>query len=339
MTPSPSGAPDPLLEVRDLRKRFRSRRGGDVFAVDGLDLHVAPGEFLGLVGESGCGKSTTARLVLRLLEPDGGDVVWKGRSVPAMGPAELRAFRREVQIVFQDPAGSLNPRHTVERALEEVLAVHRMVEGRRGRRQRVRELLERVGLDPDDSRRHPHQFSGGQRQRVAIARALAVEPDLLVLDEPVSALDVSEQARVLELLETLRRELGLTCLLIAHDLSVVRRSCDRVAVMYRGRLVEEGPVDAVFDAPAHPCTRGLLAAARTGRFVPSALPQGDPSRPGGAFPDPAETEGGCPFHPRCPHPQRDAACRAGRPPMVEIPHGTGHRAACIKVETSPRKHP
>lgn len=250
----------PLLEVRDLVKRWppRGRGGKETVAVDGVSLELRRGETLGLVGESGCGKTTLARAILRLVEPTSGTVVFDGVEVGSLGPRALRAFRRRAQIVFQDPYGSLNPRMSVGAALEEALAVHGL--GGADRRGAVVTLLERVGLGREHAARYPHELSGGQRQRVGIARALSVEPELLVLDEPVSALDVSVQAQVLNLLAELQEELGLTCLFVAHDLAVVRHVSDRVAVMRAGRIVETAPTGRLFADPADPHTRDLLEA-------------------------------------------------------------------------------
>jgi ABC-type oligopeptide transport system ATPase subunit len=251
--------PEPLLVVRDLRREFGGRRH-PVVAVDGVSFDLDAGECLGLVGESGSGKSTTARCVLRLIEPTAGRVVFDGRDVTAAGRDGLRALRRDMQIVFQDPYASLNPRMTVEELVGEGLAVHGLRADRAARRRRVVELLELVGLDERHLARHPRDFSGGQRQRLVIARALAVEPRLLVCDEPVSALDVSVQAQVLNLLRELQQQLGLTILFIAHDLAVVRFFCDRVAVMHDGRIVEAGETEQVLSEPREPYTRELLLA-------------------------------------------------------------------------------
>ena len=315
----------PLLELRGLRTEYPpGRRGGSpVVAVDGVDLTVAEGTTLALVGESGCGKSTLARSVLRLTEPREGSIHFDGRDVRAMDRTALRAFRREAQIVFQDPTGSLNPRLSVGAALEEALGVQGY--GRADRWRRAGILLEEVGLGDELRNRYPHELSGGQRQRVGIARALSVEPRFLVLDEPVSALDVSVQARVMALLDRLQRDRGLTYLLIAHDLALVRAVADRVVVMYRGRIMETASTERLHDTPRHPYTRVLLEAA-SGRWVGGT--QSDPStvrEVGGA--DGAAWEG-CPYYARCPHPARDAECRGSRPPL-EGPD-PGHRAACYK---------
>jgi len=292
----------PLVEVRDLRKHFPVGGGflgsgrAVVRAVDGVSLAISSGETVGLVGESGCGKSTFGRLVLRLLEPTEGDVLFDGRSLSSLGRRELRALRREMQIVFQDPYGSLNPRMRIADIVGEGLAVHHL--GTRSeRRARVLELLTRVGLPADSADRYPHQFSGGQRQRIGIARALAVRPRFIVADEAVSALDVSIQAQIVNLLQDLRRELGLTLLFIAHDLRVVEHVSDRVAIMYLGRIVELAPRDELYANPRHPYTQALL----------SAVPELDRARRrtritlGGEPPSPVAPPDGCAFHPRCPH--------------------------------------
>jgi oligopeptide/dipeptide ABC transporter ATP-binding protein len=292
----------PLIEVRDLRKHFPIGRGlfgrgrGAVRAVDGVTFTIRAGETLGLVGESGCGKSTLGRLILRLIEPTSGDVRYEGRSLLELGGGEMRAMRRAMQIVFQDPYGSLNPRMRVSQIVGEGLVIHRM--GSRAQRQeRVRELLTLVGLPEDAGDRYPHEFSGGQRQRIGIARALAVEPRFIVADEAVSALDVSIQAQILNLLQDLKRRLGLTMLFISHDLRVVEHLSDRVAIMYLGRVVEIGPRDQVYGDPRHPYTKALL----------SAVPVPDPRRQHqrivvtGDLPSPVNPPSGCAFHPRCPY--------------------------------------
>jgi oligopeptide transport system ATP-binding protein len=330
--PGVAGAIDrtqpPLLRVRDLKKHFPIRRGlfggsqGQVKAVDGVSFDLWRGETLGLVGESGCGKSTTGRTVLRLLEPTAGEIHFDGQDVRSLDSHGLRALRRRAQIVFQDPFGSLNPRMSVGAMLEEALAVHRL--GGPNRRSRVVELLERVGLRAEHVDRYPHEFSGGQRQRLGIARALSVEPDFLVLDEPVSALDVSVQAQVVNLLEDLQRDLGLTYLFIAHDLALVEHVSDRVAVMYLGRIVELADSSDLYRDPEHPYTRALLSA------VPRPDPQGREGRQRvvleGDVPSPSAPPPGCPFHPRCPHPLKDDSCRSVLPVMKGA--SKGHLAAC-----------
>ena len=325
----PEPAPDALLAVSGLKKHFPIRSGflsrvsAHVKAVDGVSFWIRRGETLGLVGESGSGKSTTGRAILRLIEPTAGEVRFRGKDVMAMGAAELRALRREAQIIFQDPYASLNPRMTVGDAIREVLEVHRLAAGEAAER-RIRELFDTVGLRPSHANRYPHEFSGGQRQRIGIARALAVEPAFIVCDEPVSALDVSVQAQVVNLLEALQEELGLAYLFIAHDLSVVEHVSDRVAVMYLGRIVETADARTLIADPRHPYTRALL----------SAVPVPEPGRSRerivlpGDVPSPIDPPSGCPFHPRCPHPRKDEECARVRPPLAE--KAPGHFAACIK---------
>ncbi len=258
---------EPLLEVRGLVKHFPltrgvivQRRAGAVKAVDGIDLTLTAGQTHGLVGETGCGKSTTARLIVRLLEPTAGEIRFAGRDIARLGGGALRTLRRELAMVFQDPYSSLNPRRTVGSIVAEPLAIHGLQPDRAARRRRVQELMDTVGLNPEHYNRYPHEFSGGQRQRVGVARALALSPKLLIADEPVSALDVSIQAQILNLLRELQREFGLTLLFISHDLAVVRYMCERVAVMHHGKIVESGAVEQLYRAPAHPYTRELLAA-------------------------------------------------------------------------------
>ncbi len=322
-----------LLEVENLAKHYPMRRGlvmsrtvGTVRAVDGIGFGVARGETLALVGESGCGKSTTARLALRLIEPTTGAVRFEGQDITTLRGAALRALRRRMQIVFQDPFASLNPRMTVGEILEEPLLVH-AIGDRAARRDRVAELLGLVGLAPYQAGRYPHEFSGGQRQRVGIARALAVEPALVVCDEPVSALDVSIQAQVVNLLKDLQQRLGLSYLFIAHDLAVVKHVADRVAVMYLGRIVEVGPKERVFANPRHPYTRVLL----------SAIPRPDPHRrlarqvPGGDVPSPANIPPGCRFNTRCAF--VIDRCRTEDPALRPIE--PSHLSACHRAEELP----
>ena len=313
----------PLLELAGLSKGF-SRRGAwgreeeTFWAVREVDLTVAPGETVGLVGESGCGKSTLARTALRLLEPDAGSVRFAGTDITDAGRRGLRAARRDMQIVFQDPFASLDPRMRVGRIVEEGLKVHAL--GDRGaRRRRVAEVLERVGLAPEAAEKFPHQFSGGQRQRIGIARALTMEPRLIVCDEPISALDVSIQAQILNLLADLQRDMGLAYLFISHDLRVVRHLCDRVCVMYGGRIVEEAPAADLFERPAHPYTRGLLAA------VPGAQRQRDSRIPASAQ---RTAEGECPFYPRCP--EAEPACASWT--FQAYARGRGREVACRRAQ-------
>ncbi|HEU0014049.1 MAG TPA: oligopeptide/dipeptide ABC transporter ATP-binding protein, partial [Longimicrobium sp.] len=321
---------DALLVVRGLRKWFPIRKGflnrhvGDVKAVDGVSFHLRKGETLGLVGESGCGKSTTGRAVLRLIPATAGSAEFEGRNIFEMEKGELRRLRRRAQIVFQDPFSSLNPRMTVGDMLREVLAVHRIAKGQKAK-DRVAELISIVGLRPEHAGRYPHEFSGGQRQRLGIARALAVEPELIVCDEPVSALDVSVQAQVINLLQDLQNQFGLSYLFIAHDLSVVEHISDRVAVMYLGRIVELADSDELYRNPLMPYTQALLSA------VPIPDPRAKRERIvlQGDVPSPANPPPGCPFHPRCHHPLKDADCAKIVPPLAD--KGGGHYAACIKV--------
>jgi oligopeptide transport system ATP-binding protein len=325
----------PLLEVRNLVKYFPITRGilfkktvGHVHAVDDVSFDVHEGETLGLVGETGCGKTTTGRLILRLVDATRGTIRFRGRDITRLNPTELRPLRREMQIIFQDPFASLDPRMTVGAIIGEPLEIHRLAEGPAARR-RIQELMELVGLNPDRHNRYPHEFSGGQRQRVGIARALAVEPRLIVADEPVSALDVSIQAQILNLLDDLQQELKLTYLFIAHDLSVVRHVSDRVAVMYLGKIVEIADSVEVYRAARHPYSGALL----------SAIPQPDPivAREhrrillGGDVPSPVNPPSGCRFHPRCPvanekPEERMPKCSAVLPEL--FPMGTNHFAAC-----------
>jgi len=312
----------PLLKVERLVKHFPVRKGflgkrAYVHAVDDVSFELASGETLALVGESGCGKSTTGRLVLRLIEPTAGSVHFGGRDLGALSERELRAARRDMQIIFQDPYSSLNPRMTIGQMLEEPLMLHGFANGRR--RERVAEVLQLVGLAPEHARRYPHQFSGGQRQRIGIARAIAVEPKLVVCDEPVSALDVSIQAQVVNLLRDLQQRLGLAYLFIAHDLAVVKHISDRVAVMYLGRIVEIGTKREVFDNPRHPYTHALLSAIP----IPDPRARRDRLVLGGDVPSPVDPPSGCRFRTRCPH-VRDR-CAQETPPLVSE---GGHGVAC-----------
>jgi oligopeptide/dipeptide ABC transporter ATP-binding protein len=318
-----------LVEVRDLVKHFPITRGiilqrqiGAVHAVDGISFDVLRGETFGIVGETGCGKSTTARLVMRLLEPTSGTIRYDGRDISHVSRRELKPLRREIQLIFQDPYSSLNPRKTIGAIIGEPFAIHGLAAGRGGRRRAVQELMEQVGLNPEHYNRYPHQFSGGQRQRIGVARALALRPKLVIADEPVSALDVSIQAQILNLLRDLQRDLGLTMILIAHDLSVVRHMCDRIAVMYLGKIVELADNEALYDHPRHPYTGALLSA------VPVPDPRLAEARrrevPPGDVPSPTNPPPACRFHPRCPKAQE--ICSQVEPPLEA--KGAGTIAAC-----------
>ncbi len=328
----------PLLEVRDLTKHFPVRRGwfrrtrGTVRAVDGVSFTLQAGETLALVGESGCGKTTTGRAILRLVEPTSGSVHFDGTDVLALRGESLRQLRRHMQIVFQDPFGSLNPRLTIGAAIREGLLVHDLAHGAEADR-RVAHLLDEVGLRSEYASRYPHEFSGGQRQRVGIARALAVEPKFIVCDEPVSALDVSVQAQVVNLLRDLQRDRGLSYLFIAHDLAVVSHMADRVAVMYLGRIVELASRATLFAAPLMPYTQALLSAVpvpEPGRVRRRILLAGDP-------PSPANPPPGCVFHPRCQHPAKDEQCTRAVPVLEE--KSPAHWVACHKVPVAPPSPP
>ena len=319
----------PLVSVRALTKHFPIKKGifgkpgGFVRAVDGVSFDVMPGETLGLVGESGCGKSTTGRMILRLIEPTSGSVEFDGIDLVKLDKSAMRKLRRRIQVIFQDPFSSLNPRMTVGAIVREGLTIHKIAEGAAAD-QRVRQLLDEVGLRPEYMTRYPHEFSGGQRQRIGIARALAVEPNFIVCDEPVSALDVSVQAQVINLMQDLQRDRGLAYLFIAHDLSVVEHIADRVAVMYLGKIVELATSGDLYREPLMPYTQALLSA------VPVADPTVKKSRVvlHGDVPSPANPPSGCVFHPRCQHPAKDAACAEIVPPLEE--KAPGHWAACIK---------
>jgi len=317
----------PLLEVEDIGRQFVARRSvlgrptAIVAAVDGVSFSLEVGKTLALVGESGCGKSTLGRLVLRLIEPTAGRIRFDGRDVTALRERELRPLRRNAQLIFQDPYASLNPRMTVGQILAEPLALHDVVPPSR-RAERVNELLRLVGLEPRLTRRYPHEFSGGQRQRIAIARALAVEPKLIVCDEPVSALDVSIRAQVLNLLRDLQRRLGLAYIFISHDLAVVKHIADRIAVMHLGRIVEIGPNEALFANPRHPYSRALLSAIPVP--APGAMRERIILR--GEMPSALHPPAGCPFHTRCP--VAVTRCETERPELLGGLHATAcHRAS------------
>jgi oligopeptide transport system ATP-binding protein len=319
-----SGAP--LVSVRGLRKHFPilggvlAREVARVHAVDGVSFDIDAGETLGLVGESGCGKSTTGRCILRLLEPSGGEVLFRGQDVTRLDRKALRALRREMQIIFQDPFASLDPRQNVGSIIGEALDIHGLAKSPAEREARIVDLLETVGLRPDHMRRFPHEFSGGQRQRIGIARALAVEPKLIVCDEPVSALDVSIQAQVINLLEDLQERFNLTYLFIAHDLSVVEHISNRVAVMYLGRVVEIAPSRALYENPRHPYTEALLSAVP----IPDPKVKRQRIMLQGDVPNPINPPGGCHFHPRCPIAEK--RCAQETPALRES--APGHWVAC-----------
>ncbi|MDO5657508.1 MAG: dipeptide ABC transporter ATP-binding protein [Paracoccus sp. (in: a-proteobacteria)] len=313
---------DAILTTSDLHKHFHTGggllgSGTTIYAVNGVSLEIRRGETFAIVGESGCGKSTLARLLLRLLEPTEGSVTYEGRELVGLPSGEMRKLRSDLQFIFQDPFSSLNPRMTVETIVGEPLQVHTKL-SRKERRAKVAELLEKVGLRPDHADRYPHEFSGGQRQRICVARALASGPKLLIGDEPVSALDVSVQAQIVNLLEDLKDDFGLTLVVIAHDLAVIRHMADRVAVMYLGEVVELAPTEELYTTPRHPYTRALLSA------IPVPMPggRGEIAHLGGDIPSPANPPSGCKFHTRCPH--ATEICATTRPVLDE---GT-HQTAC-----------
>ncbi|MBO0917413.1 dipeptide ABC transporter ATP-binding protein [Streptomyces laculatispora] len=330
---------EPLLRVEGLVKHFPIRRGllgrqtAAVKAVDGIDFEVYPGETLGVVGESGCGKSTMGRLITRLIEPTGGKVEFEGRDITHLSMGKMRPMRRDVQMIFQDPYSSLNPRHTIGTIVSAPFRLQG-VEPEGGLKNHVQELLQLVGLSPEHYNRYPHEFSGGQRQRIGIARALALRPKLVVADEPVSALDVSIQAQVVNLLDDLQDELGLTYVIIAHDLSVIRHVSDRIAVMYLGKIVELTDRKSLYSAPMHPYTKALM----------SAVPVPDPRRRGskserillkGDVPSPISPPSGCRFHTRCW--KATEVCMTQEPPLIALK--TGHQVACHHPENAPDQAP
>ena len=338
MTPAtPSdGAKPPLLSVRNLTKLFPITKGilfskvvGHVRAVDDVSFDVGEGETLGIVGESGCGKSTTGRLILRLLDADDGGIYFDGQNIARLESEALRAMRRELQIIFQDPFASLNPRMTVHDVLSEPLAVHGLASGQEAE-DRVQELLRLVGLSSWHAVRYPHEFSGGQRQRIGIARALAVDPRLIVCDEPVSALDVSIQAQVINLLQDLQQQFGLSYVFIAHDLAVVRHIADRVAVMYLGKIVEQATTGDLFSAPRHPYTRALMSAIP----IPDPRVRRQRTVLEGDVPSPINPPAGCRFHTRCPFTQ--TRCREEEPALKE---SAGHAVACHFADDLPAAPP
>jgi oligopeptide/dipeptide ABC transporter ATP-binding protein len=321
----------PLVEIIDLKKYFPASHKQLVRAVDGVTFSIVRGETMGLVGESGCGKTTVGRCLLRLIEPTGGEIRFDGRELVKIGRGEMRALRRRMQIIFQDPYSSLNPRMTVGAIIGEPLEIHG-VRVRKERRERVAELLDVVGLDPAYANRYPHQFSGGQRQRIGIARALAVHPDFIVADEPVSALDVSVQAQVVNLLQDLQEKFGLTYLFISHGLAVVKHVSTHVGVMYLGKLVELAPAREIYENPLHPYTQALLEA------IPIPDPQrknGGGRRLSGDVPSPIAPPSGCRFHTRCPHAME--RCRVEEPKYLEI--SPGHWVACFLHESDVQSQP
>ena len=316
----------PLLEVKDLKVHFPVKHGifspvkSFVKAVDGVSFSIEPGETLGLVGESGCGKTTLGRAIVRLVDPTAGHIQFDGEDFATLSGDELRVRRRWLQIIFQDPYGSLNPRMTVGEIIGEAIDIHKLAATPQARQQRIQSLLKDVGLNPSHAQRYPHEFSGGQRQRIGIARALAVEPKLIVCDEPVSALDVSVQAQIVNLLQELQQERGIAFLFIAHDVAVVKHISRRVMVMYLGRIMELAPSSDLIDAPRHPYTQALISA------VPEIDPESKRERVilPGDVPSPIDPPSGCPFHPRCP--VAEARCRTEVPALREIV--PGHWAAC-----------
>jgi oligopeptide/dipeptide ABC transporter ATP-binding protein len=320
-----------LLEIKDLVKHFPVRGGvfsrvhSYVRAVDGISLSIAEGETLGLVGESGCGKSTAGRAILRLIEPTSGEIRYKGTDIVTLNREKMRLLRREMQIIFQDPYASLNPRMTVGSIVGEPLAIHHIAKGKE-REERVAAILQKVGLRPEHMRRYPHEFSGGQRQRIGIARALALNPKIIIADEPVSALDVSIQAQVINLLQDLQKEFGIAYLVISHDLSVVQHICDRIAVMYLGLIVEIADADELIMSPRHPYTEALLSAVPIPD--PGATQKKERIILRGDVPSPVNPPSGCRFHTRCPY--KEDKCVSEVPPLRPV--GGGHLTACHFAE-------
>ncbi|PMQ02276.1 MAG: peptide ABC transporter substrate-binding protein [Dictyoglomus sp. NZ13-RE01] len=318
-----------LLEVKNLKKYFPIKRGiifskhvGDVKAVDDVSFYIKKGETVGLVGESGCGKSTVARVIIRLLEPTDGKIIFEGQDIASIPQEDLRKLRKDMQIIFQDPYSALNPRMTVSEIIGEPLVVHKIVKNNKEKEKRVQELLELVGLAPYHANRYPHEFSGGQRQRIGIARALALNPKFIVADEPTSALDVSVRAQIINLMQDLQKEFGLTYLFISHDLSVIRHICDRILVMYLGKLVEISNNEDLYNNPLHPYTQALLSA------VPIPDPEVAQRRKRviltGDVPSPVNPPSGCRFHPRCPYAMD--ICSKVEPTLKEVQ--PGHYTAC-----------
>jgi peptide/nickel transport system ATP-binding protein len=325
--PRTLAATDRVAKYFPVKSPFFSRTRKYVHAVDGVTMKVRRGETLGLVGESGCGKSTLGRLMLRLLEPTFGRIIYDARDITHLGPRDMRALRRKMQIIFQDPYSSLNPRMTVREIVGEAIRIHKLAKTREEESDKIAHLLDQVGLRPDAMSRYPHEFSGGQRQRIGIARALAVEPEFIVCDEPISALDVSIQAQIVNLLTELQERLGLSYLFISHDLKVVEHMSHRVCVMYLGKIVEQALAIDLYDHAHHPYTRALL----------SAVPIVDPEKRKvrltveGDVPSPIDPPSGCSFHPRCPRAIK-GTCDKEVPPLEEIQPGTGHKVACWNPE-------
>lgn len=323
-----------LLSVRNLVKQFPVKGGflgreiASVKAVSDVSFDIYKGETLGLVGESGCGKSTLGRSILRLIEPTSGEVFFKGQDITKIGASEMRKLRRNMQIIFQDPYASLNPRMTIEEILGEPLEIHKLANSKEARLKRIYELFDLVGLRKESLTRYPHEFSGGQRQRICIARALAVQPDFIVCDEPVSALDVSIQAQIVNLLQDLQKELKLTYLFIAHDLKVVEHISNRVAVMYLGKIAETAPAEDLYARPQHPYTKALLSAIP----IPDPAYKRDRVILQGDVPSPLNPPSGCFFHPRCPIAQDK--CKTDRPELLQV-EGEGHRASCHFASVGP----